>query len=570
MADIIKKLPIGIDSFEKIRAEDFYYIDKTGLIHDLLNNWGEVNLFTRPRRFGKTLNMNMLKAFFEIGCDKTLFDGLKIMQDTELCESYMGKYPVISVSLKGVNGNDFETARSMMCSVIGKEALRFQFLAESEWLTAVEKALYSQLIAIDDNSVFKISDAALMGSLYTLSALLKKHYDKDVIMLIDEYDVPLAKANENGYYDQMIMLIRNMFEQALKTNDNLKFAVLTGCLRVAKESIFTGLNNMKVLSVTDVRFDEYFGFTDSEVRTLLEYYCLSDHYDTIREWYDGYRFGKVDVYCPWDVLCYCDALRSDPGAHPEAYWSNTSGNESIRHFLEQAGPVTKHEIEELIAGGTVKKVLRQNLTYKDMYDSVDNIWSLLFTTGYLTQRGVTGDREHLLAIPNKEIRNIFTEQIFEWFQDTARKNGTALDIFCNAFKKGDAETAQKKFNEYLKRMISIRDTAVRKDLKENYYHGLLLGLLSYKDSWYITSNRESGDGYCDILVETDDETGFVIEIKYADDGDLDAACQKALEQIDEKRYTEQLHEDGMEKILKYGIACYRKRCRIVMSEEMAV
>ena len=570
MADIIKKLPIGIDSFEKIRAEDFYYIDKTGLIHDLLNNWGEVNLFTRPRRFGKTLNMNMLKAFFEIGCDKTLFDGLKIMQDTELCESYMGKYPVISVSLKGVNGNDFETARSMMCSVIGKEALRFQFLAESERLTAVEKALYSQLIAIDDNSVFKISDAALMGSLYTLSALLKKHYDKDVIMLIDEYDVPLAKANENGYYDQMIMLIRNMFEQALKTNDNLKFAVLTGCLRVAKESIFTGLNNMKVLSVTDVRFDEYFGFTDSEVRTLLEYYCLSDHYDTIREWYDGYRFGKVDVYCPWDVLCYCDALRSDPGAHPEAYWSNTSGNESIRHFLEQAGPVTKHEIEELIAGGTVKKVLRQNLTYKDMYDSVDNIWSLLFTTGYLRQRGVTGDREHLLAIPNKEIRNIFTEQIFEWFQDTARKNRTALDIFCNAFKKGDAETAQKKFNEYLKRMISIRDTAVRKDLKENYYHGLLLGLLSYKDSWYITSNRESGDGYCDILVETDDETGFVIEIKYADDGDLDAACQKALEQIDEKRYTEQLHEDGMEKILKYGIACYRKRCRIVMSEEMAV
>lgn len=570
MADIIKKLPIGIDSFEKIRAEDFYYIDKTGLIHDLLNNWGEVNLFTRPRRFGKTLNMNMLKAFFEIGCDKTLFDGLKIMQDTELCESYMGKYPVISVSLKGVNGNDFETARSMMCSVIGKEALRFQFLAESERLTAVEKALYSQLIAIDDNSVFKISDAALMGSLYTLSALLKKHYDKDVIMLIDEYDVPLAKANENGYYDQMIMLIRNMFEQALKTNDNLKFAVLTGCLRVAKESIFTGLNNMKVLSVTDVRFDEYFGFTDSEVRTLLEYYCLSDHYDTIREWYDGYRFGKVDVYCPWDVLCYCDALRSDPGAHPEAYWSNTSGNESIRHFLEQAGPVTKHEIEELIAGGTVKKVLRQNLTYKDMYDSVDNIWSLLFTTGYLTQRGVTGDREHLLALPNKEIRNIFTEQIFEWFQDTARKNRTALDIFCNAFKKGDAETAQKKFNEYLKRMISIRDTAVRKDLKENYYHGLLLGLLSYKDSWYITSNRESGDGYCDILVETDDETGFVIEIKYADDGDLDAACQKALEQIDEKRYTEQLHEDGMEKILKYGIACYRKRCRIVMSEEMAV
>ena len=523
------------------------------------------------------------------------------MKEIDLCRDYMGKYPVIAISLKSVNGNDYETARNMISSVIGKEALRFQFLAESDRLTEVEKKLYAQLIAVDDTSSFKLSDAVLMGSLSMLSSLLRKHYGREVIVLIDEYDVPLSKAHENGYYDQMVMLIRNLFDQVLKTNDDLKFAVLTGCLRAVApsplgskkpcqadeagfpaklektslssqcQSIFTGLNNMKVLSVTDVRFDEYFGFTDSEVRALLEYYGLSDHYDTIKEWYDGYRFGNVDVYCPWDVLCYCDALRSDPEAQPEAYWSNTSGNEALRHFLEQANAVTKREIEGLVSGESVKKVLRQNLTYKDMYASIDNIWSLLFTTGYLTQRGVTSEREHILVIPNKEIRNIFTEQIFEWFQDTARKDGTSLETFCIAFKNGDAETAEKKFTEYLRRTISIRDTAVKKNMKENYYHGILLGLLSYEDSWYITSNRESGDGYCDILVETDDgETGMVIEIKYAEDGDLTAACEKALRQIESKNYAEKLREDGMEKILKYGVACYKKRCRIVTREEMAV
>ena len=565
---IRKKIPIGIEKFDEIRADGFYYIDKTGMIRDLLYNWGKVNLFTRPRRFGKSLNMSMLKCFFEIGCDESLFQGLEIMKEGELCRDYMGKFPVIAISLKSVNGNDYETARNMISSVIGKEALRFQFLADSDLLTEVEKKLYAQLIAVDDNSSFKLSDAVLMGSLSMLSSLLRKHYGREVIVLIDEYDVPLSKAHENGYYDQMVMLIRNMFDQVLKTNDDLKFAVLTGCLRIAKESIFTGLNNMKVLSVTDVRFDEYFGFTDSEVRALLEYYDLSDHYDTIKEWYDGYRFGNVDVYCPWDVLCYCDALRSDPEAQPEAYWSNTSGNEALRHFLEQANAVTKREIEGLVSGESVKKVLRQNLTYKDMYASIDNIWSLLFTTGYLTQRGVTSEREHILIIPNKEIRNIFTEQIFEWFQDTARKDGTSLEAFCIAFKNGDVETAQKKFTEYLRRTISIRDTAVRKSMKENYYHGILLGLLSYKDSWYITSNRESGDGYCDILVETDDgETGMVIEIKYAENGNLTEACERALRQIESKNYAEKLREDGMEKILKYGVACYRKKCRILLEKE---
>lgn len=564
-----KKLPIGIESFEEIRTEDFYYIDKTGLIRNLLRNWGEVNQFTRPRRFGKSLNMSMLKAFFELGCDRSLFEGLDVMQDPGLCDAWMGKYPVISISLKSVNGNNYDTACSMMSSMIGREALRFQFLLESDRLTDVEKSLYSQLIMVGENNSFNIPDTILMGSLYTLSALLKKHYGLDVIILIDEYDVPLAKANENGYYDQMVMLIRNMFDQALKTNGNLKFAVLTGCLRIAKESIFTGLNNMKVLSVTDVRFDEYFGFMDAEVQEMLEYYGLSDHYDTIKEWYDGYRFGKTEVYCPWDVLCYCDALRGDRSASPEAYWSNTSGNEAIRHFLEQAGSLTRRELEQLIAGRTVNKTIRQDLTYNDMYDSIDNVWSLLFTTGYLTQRGITEQREYILAIPNKEIRNIFTEQISKWFQDTARKDGDALHTFCNAFKNGDNKTAEKEFNEYLRRTISIRDTAVRRDKKENYYHGILLGLLSFESSWDLASNRESGDGYCDIMAEIDTEgIGIVIELKYADNGDLDAACRKAMEQIDLKRYDEQLIDDGMETILKYGVACYKKRCRIILDKTM--
>ena len=563
-----KKLPFGIKSFEKIRTEDFYYIDKTGLIRDLLRNWGEVNQFTRPRRFGKSLNMSMLKAFFEIGCDRSLFEGLDIMQDPGLCDAWMGKYPVISISLKSVNGNDYDTACSMMASVIGREALRFQFLLESDRLTDVEKSLYSQLITVGESSSFIITDTVLMGSLYTLSALLKKHYGLDVIILIDEYDVPLAKANENGYYDQMVMLIRNMFDQALKTNHNLKFAVLTGCLRIAKESIFTGLNNMKVLSITDVRFDEYFGFMDTEVQEMLEYYDLSEHYSTIKEWYDGYRFGKTEVYCPWDVLCYCDALCSDRSASPEAYWSNTSGNEAIRHFLEQARSVTRRELEELIAGGTVYKTNHRDLTYNDMYDSIDNVWSLLFTTGYLTYRGITEQREYILAIPNKEIRNIFTDQIFKWFQDTARKDGDTLHASCNAFKTGDSDTAEKKLNEYLRRTISIRDTAVRNNMKENYYHGILLGLLSSNDSWEIRSNRESGDGYCDIMAESNtDGIGIVIELKYAADGDLDAACLAALDQIKQKRYDEQLIDDGMESILKYGIACYKKRCRIMLDKK---
>ena len=563
----VKKLPIGIENFEKIRGDDFYYIDKTGLLRELLNNWGEVNLFTRPRRFGKSLNMSMLKNFFELGSDAGLFEGLDIAEETELCREYQGQFPVVSVSLKDVEADDFISARSRMCSVIGNEALRFEFLAQSETLSDTEKRRYNGLIHTDDQGEFLMSEEVLSGSLLTLSTLLHKHYGKKVIVLIDEYDVPLSKANENGYYDQMVSLIRSMFSRVLKTNSSLYFAVMTGCLRVAKESIFTGLNNIKVLSVTDVRFDEYFGFTDSEVRELLDYYGLSRHYETIREWYDGYHFGDIDVYCPWDVICYCDKLRADDHALPEDYWKNTSSNDVIRHFLEQARGMTKKEIEDLISGGRVMKSINQELTYKDLYSSIDNMWSVLFTTGYLTQRGRPEGKELTLAIPNREIQDIFTEQISTWFLDTARKDGTALGAFCLAFQEGDAAEAENRFNEYLRKTISVRDSAARKEQKENFYHGLLLGLLGFKDSWYVISNRESGTGYSDILVEIDEmKIGIVIKVKYSESGKLDNECDAALNQIRDRDYTSMLRDDGMETILEYGIACHGKKCMVKLRD----
>ena len=563
----VKKLPIGIENFEKIRRDDFYYIDKTGLLRELLNNWGEVNLFTRPRRFGKSLNMSMLKSFFELGSDVGLFEGLDIAEETELCREYQGQFPVVSVSLKDVEADDFISARSRMCSIIGNEALRFEFLAQSETLSDTEKRRYNGLIHTDDQGEFLMSEEVLSGSLLTLSTLLHKHYDKKVIVLIDEYDVPLSKANENGYYDQMVSLIRSMFSRVLKTNSSLYFAVMTGCLRVAKESIFTGLNNIKVLSVTDVRFDEYFGFTDSDVRELLDYYGLSRHYETIREWYDGYHFGDIDVYCPWDVICYCDKLRADDHALPEDYWKNTSSNDVIRHFLEQARGMTKKEIEDLISGGRVMKSINQELTYKDLYSSIDNMWSVLFTTGYLTQRGRPEGKELTLAIPNREIQDIFTEQISTWFLDTARKDGTALGAFCLAFQEGDAAEAENRFNEYLRKTISVRDSAARKEQKENFYHGLLLGLLGFKDSWYVISNRESGTGYSDILVEIDEmKIGIVIKVKYSESGKLDNECDAALNQIRDRDYTSMLRDDGMETILEYGIACHGKKCMVKLRD----
>lgn len=561
-----KKLAVGIEDFEKVRSAGFYYVDKTGLIRDLLDGWGEVNLFTRPRRFGKSLNMSMLRYFFEIGSDRTLFDGLEISGETDLCEEYMGKFPVVSVSLKGVNGADYETARALMCAVIGNEAMRFQFLLKDDNLTEREKQQYEQLINVDmsGKESFAMSDSVLMGSLKTLSVLLWKHYGRKAIILIDEYDVPLAKASGQGYYDEMVLLIRNMFEQALKTNEGLHFAVLTGCLRVSKESIFTGLNNPNVFSITDPECDSYFGFTDVEVKEMLEYYGLSEKYDVIREWYDGYRFGDADVYCPWDVISYVNKLRVKPTLPPKDFWSNTSSNDIVRRLLEKASPDMRDDIERLIAGETITKEINEELTYKELYDKAENVWSVLFTTGYLTQRGHSEENLRRLAIPNREILNIFMTQIREWVQVKAREDSSRLNVFCEAFRSADAETVQTIFAEYLENTISIRDTAVRKEMKENFYHGFLLGLLRYREDWRVLSNRESGSGYADIVIEIfSEKTGIVIEIKYPDDGNLDAGCSEAMKQIADCGYTDQPRRDGMVKIVKCGIACHVKNCRVV-------
>ncbi len=561
------KLPIGIEDFEEIRTEGFYYIDKTGLITELLNHWGKVNLFTRPRRFGKSLNMSMLRYFFSYGCDASLFDGLAISQETELCEKYMGKFPVISITLKGVDALEYNDAQAALCSVIGSEALRFQFLLESDRLSIKEKDQYSQLIKIDTSGqqVFHMSKDTLVNSLKNLSFLLCKHYGQKVILLIDEYDVPLDKAQQHGYYDEMVSLIRGLFGQVLKTNENLYFAVLTGCLRIAKESIFTGLNNFKILSITNIQFDEHFGFSDTEVKAMLEYYRLSEKHSLIKEWYDGYRFGKADVYCPWDVINYTDQLRTDPDTRPRAFWINSSGNTILRTLLEKATPRTRQELGELVSGACITKKINEELTYRELYDSLDNIWSVLFTTGYLTKYREIDLNTYELVIPNREIRMIFTEQILTWFQEEARKDTSALDAFCEAFQKGDAEEIERRFTAYLKKTISIRDTAVRKNKKENFYHGILLGLLSHREDWIVRSSAESGTGYSDIQIElTDEDTGIVIELKYAESPNLEASCQEALEQIEEKRYADRLIDEGMTTILKYGIACRRNACMVKM------
>ena len=558
-----KRLPVGIENFEKIRRDGFYYVDKTDLIKELLENWGEVNLFTRPRRFGKTLNMSMFQCFFEIGCDKSLFDGLRIAEESTLCETYMGKFPVISISLKGIDAADYETARNLMVKVVNEEARRFQFLTESSRLTDTDKMLFGQLLQKE------MDDETLFCSLRELTELLRKHYEKQVIVLIDEYDVPLAKANELGYYDEMVRLIRGIFGSALKTNHNLYFAVLTGCLRVAKESIFTGVNNFNTFTITDVDFDEYFGFTDAEVKEMLEEYQLGSSYEDVREWYDGYRFGNVDVYCPWDVICYVNKRRTDPALQPQNYWLNTSGNEVVRHFIEALGDgVTKTEMERLIGGEIVQKEIHEEMTYHDLYADMGNVWSVLFMTGYLTQRGRADGNLYNLVIPNREIRNIFTEQIMKMFQEQAEQDGETLGRFCDALEQGNAEEVERCFTGYMRKTVSIRDTFVRKATKENFYHGILLGILSFKDGWTVTSNRESGNGFSDILIQIDDsDTGIVIEVKYTEEGkSMESDCKAALKQIDEKNYTETLYQEGVKRILKYGIACQIKDCKVMLEE----
>ncbi len=558
------KLPMGIEDFERIRKDGFYYVDKTGMIRDLLENMAYVNLFTRPRRFGKTLNMSMMKYFFETGSDRELFDGLKIFGETELCDRYQGKYPVISVSLKNTEGDTFAKAKKKLQTVIGNEAVRFSFLADSDRLNKTERQQYAKLIGLDDRGDFAMSDELLENSLFMLSCFLQKHYGQKTIILIDEYDVPLDKAYQAGFYDSMVGLIRNLFVQAFKTNSSLYFAVLTGCLRLSKESIFTGLNNFKVYTIKDIRFGEYFGFTDEEVRQMTEYYGFTDRYDAIKEWYDGYLFGNTGIYCPWDVINFCGDMRDGSVTEPQSYWINTSSNSIIRTFIEKADKITRDEIGQLIDGQSIRKKIRQELTYRDLDASIDHLWSILYTTGYLTKCGKDDGGMTGLVIPNREIQWIFEEQIQEWFETETRRDTQMLEAFCRAFEENDTAAIERGFTSYLRKTISIRDSGAKKGRKENFYHGILLGLFAGMEGWKVRSNAESGEGYSDISIEVEEkEIGIIIELKYAGNADLDRGCLEALKQIRDRHYEEALTDEGMTTIRRYGIACYKKRCRVM-------
>ena len=557
------KLPVGIDDFRKLRESNFYYVDKTRLIEQLLLNWSEVTLFTRPRRFGKTLNMSMLKSFFEIGTDKTLFDGLYISGNKELCDDHMGKYPVIFLSFKGVEGLEFASAKRMLCTIIDREIDRHYYLKTSDALTDEDRTLFTKML---HGQADNIEDSIRM-----LSQLLYKHYGQKAVILIDEYDVPLDKAFQNGYYKEMVSLIRGLFGKALKTNEFLQFAVLTGCLRVSKESIFTGLNNFEINSIVDIAHDEQFGFTDDEVRKLLTDYDRAERYPDVKEWYDGYHFGNTDIYCPWDVINFAKKLVFDTSARPSAFWINSSGNDMVKRFVDKADQTTRDEIEKLVAGGFVEKQLRLDLTYDEIDNTIDNLWSVLFTTGYLTTAGevMLPDSEsyaYKLVIPNKEVREVFVLQIQEWFKAVVAKDDDTMKLLSRAILDKDEKQIARQLNIVMSRMISILDTKASDDMKENFYHGLLLGLLRGSNpGWLIKSNRESGDGFSDILIKPEDpDAGIVIEVKYAKEmKNLDAACEAAMTQIKEKRYDEALRDEGRCDILAYGIAFCRKRCRVV-------
>lgn len=558
-------LPTGIEDFKEIRTDGYYYVDKTALIEQVLDKRSKVTLFTRPRRFGKTLNMSMLRYFFETGTDSKLFNGLYISQNAELCEKYMGKYPVIAISLKGVDADSYTKAKAQIIKIINREARRHRFLLKSENLDSFDKELLTQLLSR------QMEEDTITSSLQELTEVLEAHFSKKVVVLIDEYDVPLAKAYENGYYDKMVLLIRNLFGNVLKTNDSLAFAVLTGCLRIAKESIFTGLNNFTVYSITDEEFDETFGFTDREVQKMLAYYGLDSHFEEVKAWYDGYRFGTADVYCPWDVVYYCKDHQNNPNAEIKNYWINTSGNEFIQHFVDSMNDphmLTKSELELLVSGDTVVKQVDEMITYKELYSNIDNMWSTLFMTGYLTQRGKEPDGRYHLAIPNREICDCMVHRVLALFKRSVSQNQELLRSFCNAMLASDAGTMEHALTEYMGKTISIRDSFA-KSIRENFYHGLLIGILGSQGAWKATSNKESGDGFSDILIEVNEDDlriGMVLELKYSKtENALDKECDDALQQIEDKNYDQELREKGYTKILKYGIAFYHKKCRVKTS-----
>ena len=558
-------LPTGIEDFKEIRTDGYYYVDKTALIEQVLDKRSKVTLFTRPRRFGKTLNMSMLRYFFETGTDSKLFNGLYISQNAELCEKYMGKYPVIAISLKGVDADSYTKAKAQIIKIINREARRHRLLLKSEKLDSFDKELLTQLLSRN------MEEDTITSSLQELTELLEAHFSKKVVVLIDEYDVPLAKAYENGYYNEMVLLIRNLFGNVLKTNDSLTFAVLTGCLRIAKESIFTGLNNFKVYSITNTEFDETFGFTNEEVRKMLVYYGLDSHFEEVKAWYDGYRFGNADVYCPWDVVNYCEDHKENTNAELQNYWMNTSGNEVIQHFVDSMNDphmLTKSELELLVSGDTVVKQVDEMITYKELYSNIDNMWSTLFMTGYLTQRGKEPDGRYHLAIPNREICDCMVRRVLALFKRSVSQNRELLRSFCNAMLASDASTMEHALTEYMGKTISIRDSFA-KSIRENFYHGLLIGILGSQGAWKATSNKESGDGFSDILIEVNEDDlriGMVLELKYSKtENALDKECDDALQQIEDKNYDQELREKGYTKILKYGIAFYHKKCRVKTS-----
>ena len=564
MADKLK-LPVGIEDFREIRRKDFYYIDKTGLIEQLLDSWGKVNLFTRPRRFGKTLNMSMLRYFFETGTDKTLFEGLHISQRSDLCEEYMGKFPVVSLTLKGVDGLTFERAKNKLLKYIALEAERFNFLKNSDKLTDNEKQRYGALIRMQDGK-YVMDEDTLESALQTLSELLYRHYGQKVIILIDEYDVPLDKAYQNDYYREMVVMIRSLFGEALKTNEFLQFAVLTGCLRVSKENIFTGLNNFKIFSITDSRFDEQFGFTEDEVEKMLKDYQLETHLASMKEWYDGYRFGDADIYCPWDVINRVDDLCDTPEAEPKCYWINSSGNALVKRFVSIDNRTTQDEIERLIAGEPIEKSLRLDLTYDEIDKSIDNIWSVLFTTGYLTQVGMTEQGAYKLVIPNKEVRTVYISQIQEWFKQKIADNAEQMTSFWKAVEDGNAEEIEQYLNRTLSNTISVFDTKAPE--KENSYHTFLAGMLTGNTDWVVKSNVEAGEGFADIIIEPQNpDDGIIFELKYSKEASgLDKACERAIKQIRDRRYFEYLKNDGRYDMMFYGIAFYKKRCKVVVEK----
>lgn len=561
------KLPVGIEDFQEILRNGFYYIDKTGLIEQLLDSWGKVNLFTRPCRFGKSLNMSMLRYFFEIGTDKTLFDGLHILQRKDLCDEYMGRFPVVFLTLKGVDGLTFEKATNKLIKIVALEAERFIFLKNSDKLTDNEKQRYCGLVKMQDGK-YAMDEDTLESALQTLSELLYRHYGQKVVILVDEYDVPLDKAYQNGYYKEMVSMIRSLFGEALKTNEFLQFAVLTGCLRVSRESIFTGLNNFKIFSITDARFDEQFGFTEDEVGKMLKDYHLEEHLAEMKEWYDGYHFGDADIYCPWDVINRVDDLCDTPEAKPKCYWINSSGNALVKRFVFIANRTTQDEIEHLIAGEPIEKSVRLDLTYDEIDKSIDNIWSVLFTTGYLTQADMTEQGAYKLVIPNKEVRTVYISQIQEWFKQKIADNTEQMAYFWKAIEDGNAEIIEQYLNQTLSNTISVFDTKAPEMEKENSYHTFLAGMLTGNTDWVVKSNVEAGEGFADIIIKPQNPNdGIIFELKYSKEASgLDKACERAIKQIRDRRYSEYLKNDGRHNMIFYGIAFYKKRCKVVVEK----